>query len=157
MGKIRRGPLREEFGGQRGVFGRHIGHNAQRSRTGGRTDANESGTLPNRFTTLSHSLNFATACGGEPPARPAGVFRAFYAIASGAGGPWPLPPAPVSAGGPVVEVPLLAGHEHAQFGFGVVDQLSADVYRQAVYGAGELERAGVVVGDRGVPEAGRGR
>ena len=37
----------------------------------------------------------------------------------------------------------MAGHEHAQFGFGVVDQVSADVYRHAVNGAGELERAGV--------------
>jgi hypothetical protein len=44
---------------------------------------------------------------------------------------------------------LLAGHVRAQFGFGVVDQLSADVHGHAVDGAGELERAGVVVGDRG--------
>jgi hypothetical protein len=43
----------------------------------------------------------------------------------------------------------LAGHVHAQFCFGVVDQFSADVHRDAVDGAGELERAGVVVGDRG--------
>jgi hypothetical protein len=43
---------------------------------------------------------------------------------------------------------LLAGHVHAQFGFGVVDELSADVHCHAVDGAGEFEGAGVVVGDR---------
>ena len=38
---------------------------------------------------------------------------------------------------------------HAQLGFGVLDQLSADVHRHAVDGAGELERAGVVIRDGG--------
>ncbi len=32
----------------------------------GRTDANESGTLPNRFTTLSHSFEFRCGLRGEP-------------------------------------------------------------------------------------------
>src|SRR6185312_15981668 len=51
----------------------------------------------------------------------------------------------------------LAGHVHAQFGFGVLDQLSADVHRDAVDGAGELERAGVVVGDRGAGVSAAGK
>jgi hypothetical protein len=47
---------------------------------------------------------------------------------------------------------------HAQFGVGVLDQLSADVDCHAVDGAGELEWAGVGVGDRGagVGAAGEG-
>src|SRR2546427_6862615 len=46
-------------------------------------------------------------------------------------------------------VGLLAGHVHAQFGFGGVDELSADVHRHTFDGAGGIERAGVVVSDRG--------
>src|SRR5690349_405342 len=55
-------------------------------------------------------------------------------------------------------VALLAGHVHAEFGVVVVDELAADVHGHAVDRAGELERAGVVVGDRraGVGAAGEG-
>ena len=48
----------------------------------------------------------------------------------------------------VVACWLLPGHVHPQLGFGVLDQLAADIHGHGVDGAGELERTRVVGGDR---------
>ena len=50
--------------------------------------------------------------------------------------------------GPPVLLLLLPGHDLAHLGFGILEQLAADVHRHAVNCTGELERRGVLRCDR---------